>query len=111
MTMQVSLTPGRADYSTCCFTGQSSIFLVFFLKANCQCLSLPLLPFVLADVGLPVDPPGSLPGSPPVPLTLMGQDRMAVSTPTDVMRQGRKYANRNQHQLIVAISLLRVALK
>lgn len=47
----------------------------------------------------------------PVPLALMGKDRATVSTPTDVMRQGRKYANQNQLWLIVAISLLRTALK
>lgn len=53
-----------------------------------------------------------LPGSLPVPLALTdGKDGAAVSTPTDVMRQGRKYANRNQLWLIVAIPLLHVALK
>lgn len=66
-----------------------------------------LLGFVLADVGLPVGPPGLLPR----PLALLGRDPATVCTPADVMRRGRKYANRNQLQLIVAISLLRVALK
>lgn len=67
----------------------------------------PLFTFVPAAVGLPVGLPHSL----PVPLTLTGQDGVTVSTPTDVMRRGRKYANQNQLWLIVAISLLRIALK
>lgn len=66
-----------------------------------------LFGFVLAAVGLPMGLPPSL----PVPLALTGQDGVTVSTPTDVKRQGRKYANQNQLWLIVAISLLRIALK
>lgn len=68
---------------------------------------MPLLDFVLADVRLLMDQPCSL----AMPFTLTGQDGMTVSTPTDVMLQGRKYANGNQLWLIVAISLLCVALK
>lgn len=83
---------------------EAALSSVSFLKTSCWGLaqSSGAVSALLAPVLAPIGPPC---------LSLMGQDRATVSTPADVLRQGRKDANRNQLQLIVAISLLRVALK